>query len=84
MASWFSGSAVAYRAMQAIAGCSAELGHGYRNISGRTGNFCYSHLDEAGEPQGTTRGPQGRRGQPPDGSDGQGGRHAESPAKEKG
>ena len=51
-----------------------------------TGNFCYSysHLDEAGEPQGTTRGPQGRRGQPPDGSDGQGGRHAESPGRGRG
>ena len=49
-----------------------------------TTNFCYSHLDEAGEPWGATRGPQGRRGQPPDGSDGQGGRHAKSPVGVKG
>ena len=46
--------------------------------------FDFSHLDEAGEPWGATRGPQGRRGQLPDGSDGQGDRHAESPAREKG
>ena len=49
-----------------------------------TGNFFSSHFDEAGEPWGATRGPRGRRGQPPDGSDGQGGRHAESPARERG
>ena len=37
--------------------------------------FFSSHLDEAGEPWGATRGPQGRRGQPPDGSDGHGVAH---------
>ena len=47
-------------------------------------NFFSSHLDEAGEPWGATRRPRGRRGQPPDGSNGQGVRHAESPAWEKG
>ena len=41
-----------------------------------TENFFSSHLDEAGEPWGATRGPQGRRGQPPDGSDGQGRAHS--------
>ena len=46
--------------------------------------FFSSHLDEAGEPWGATRGPRGRRGQPPDGSDGQGGRHAESPGRGRG
>ena len=41
-------------------------------------------LDEAGEPWGATRGPQGRRGQPPDGSDGHGDRHAGTPGRVKG
>ena len=43
-----------------------------------------SNTDEAGEPRGATTGPRGQRGQLPDGYDGQGGRHAKSPAKEKG
>ena len=68
----------------ASAESDAERAEGGLSVRTYTENFCYSHLDEAREPQGTTRGPQGRRGQPPDGSDGQGGRHAESPDKEKG
>ena len=60
------------------------LGEDGLSVRTYTGNFFSSHLDEAGEPWGATRGLQGRRGQPPDGSDGQGGRHAESPDKEKG
>ena len=73
-----------HRASSAIAGSSAVLGEDGLSVRTYTGNFFSSHLDEAGEPWGATRGPRGRRGQPPDGSDGQGGRHAESPAKEKG
>ena len=84
VASMFSGWRGVHRASSAIAGSSAVLGEDGLSVRTYTGNFCYSHLDEAGEPQGTTRGPQGRRGQPPDGSDGQGGRHAESPGQEKG
>ena len=72
------------RPPSAIAGSSAVLGEDGLSVRTYTGNFCYSHLDEAGEPWGATRGPRGRRGQPPDGSDGQGGRHAESPGGEKG
>ena len=67
-----------------IAGFSAVLGEDGLSVRTYTENFFSSHLDEAGEPWGATRGPRGRRGQPPDGSDGQGGRHAESPVWEKG
>ena len=80
----FTGWRGVHHASSAIAGSSAELGEDGLSVRTYTGNFFSSHLDEAGEPQGTTRGPQRRRGQPPDGSDGQGGRHAESPDKEKG
>ena len=80
----FSGWRGVHRASSAIAGFSAVLGEDGLSVRTYTENFFSSHLDEAGEPWGATRGPQGRRGQPPDGSDGQGGRHAESPAKEKG
>ena len=62
-----------HRASSAIAGSSAVLGEDGLSVRTYTGNFCYSHLDEAREPQGTTTGPQGRRGQPPDGSDAKGG-----------
>ena len=64
-----------HHASSAIAGFSAVLGEDGLSVRTYTGNFCYSHLDEAGEPWGATRGPQGRRGQPPDGSDGHGVAH---------
>ena len=35
------------RPMQGLAGCSAELGKGYRNTSGTLNKSCYSHLDES-------------------------------------
>ena len=59
-------------------------------LRAQNANQLFIALDEAGEPWGATtytRGPLAPRGwrrQPPDGSDGQGGRHAESPDKEKG
>ena len=62
----------------------AELGEAGLSVRTYTENFFSSHLDEAGEPWGATRGPQGRRGQPPDGSDGQGDRHAGTPGRVKG
>ena len=40
--------------MQGLAGCSAKLGHEYRNISATLSNSCSSHLDGSGEPSGAT------------------------------
>ena len=76
------------------AGSSAEPGEDDLSVRTYTGNFCYSHFDEAGEVgshgpdhgscfMGATRDLSGAAWAASDGSDGQGGRHAESPAKEK-
>ena len=46
--------------MQGLAGCSAKLGHGYRNNFWQLSNSCYSHLDGPGEPWGATWRPRGR------------------------
>ena len=75
VASMFSGWRGVHRASSAIAGSSAVLGEDGLSVRTYTENFFSSHLDEAGEPWGATRGPQGRCGQPPDGSDGHGVAH---------
>ena len=71
----FTGWRGVHHASSAIAGFSAVLGEDGLSVRTYTENFFSSHLDEAGEPWGATRGPQGRRGQPPDGSDGHGVAH---------
>ena len=65
-----------HHASSAIAGFSAVLGEDGVSVRTYTENFFSSHLDEAGEPWGATRGPQGRRGQPPDGPNSQGRAHS--------
>ena len=72
LASWFAGWVACHRRMQGLAGCSAELGHGYRNIFWRTGNNCYSHLDDPEEPSGATWRPRGHPWRPPECPDGHG------------
>ena len=72
----FTGWRGVHHASSAIAGSSAVLGEDGLSVRTYTENFFSSHLDKAGEPWGATRGPQGRRGQPPDGSDGQGRAHS--------
>ena len=57
----FSGWRGVHRASSAIAGSSAVLGEDGLSVRTYTGNFCYSHLDEAEEPWGATRGLRGRR-----------------------
>ena len=71
----FTGWRGVHHASSAIAGFSAVLGEDGLSVRTYTENFFSSHLDEAGEPWGATRGPQGRCGQPPDGSDGHGVAH---------
>ena len=56
----FSGWRGVHRASSAIAGFSAVLGEDGLSVRTYTENFFSSHLDEAGEPWGATRGPQGR------------------------
>ena len=69
LASWFSGWEGVHRPMQALAGCSAKLGHGYRNNFWQLSNSCSSHLDDPGEPWGATWRPRGRPRRPPEGPD---------------
>ena len=64
----FTGWRGVHHASSAIAGFSAVLGEDGLSVRTYTENFFSSHLDEAGEPWGATRGPKGRRGQPLDGS----------------
>ena len=84
LASWFAGWVACHRRMQGLAGCSAELGYGYRNIFWCTGNNCYSHLDEAGEPSGATRDPRERPPRRPTCPDGRGVGSVHFPEGERG
>ena len=84
LASWFAAVEACHRAMQGIAGCSAKLGHGYRNIFCTLSNSCSSHLDGPREPSGATWRPRGRPRRPPECPDGHGRLRRHFPAWERG
>ena len=84
LASWFAAVEACHRAMQGIAGCSAKLGHEYRNIFCTLSNSCSSHLDGPREPSGATWRPRGRPRRPPECPDGHGRLRRHFPGREMG